>query len=292
MNLEQFFQDYLEEFQKGTENHQAYAMNFFLHGCMGMYDKTKQVQYLDVVKSYMENFITVDGSLKEGVMTQEKIEHYSLGPILYFLLLRTKETRYEKAIKELGKTLHTLHQGQNPLFEQEELNTTDLLMMQPFYTLYDTIYNKKEHYLEIMDQFHQMDQLPDNAKKALLFVECFSGMSEEIYEHYFTLLKITKHTIKEVLAHAKLHHLLSSDEKKLTKESLENSIITAYAVLKACHHKILLAEKYEDMGASLFHASMEVFVSHQKESSVTGVEQKLEWMGLFMMAYSYLPSCC
>ncbi|ABX43098.1 glycoside hydrolase family 88 protein [Lachnoclostridium phytofermentans] len=290
MNLDQFFQDYLVEFQSEICGLKGYEVSLFLQGCMGMYQKTKEECYIEILKTYAKLRITEEGILKEDFKNDWNCENYNLGILLFFLWNQTGETCYEKALKELGSTFSSNYQG-NPMFGKEDKNLSEIYMVQPFYTLYDTIYNKKEHYLEIMEQFHVINQFLNDSKKATLLVDCFSGMSEEIYEHYFTLLNLTKTTIKEILAHAKEQKLLLGDNEVESSEAVENTIFTSYAVLKACHYKILLAEKYETVGANLFHAAMEQFVSHQKQTvmkSGQGFMDKIKMMGIFMMAYSFL----
>ncbi|WP_312372315.1 glycoside hydrolase family 88 protein [Lachnoclostridium sp.] len=290
MNLDQFFQDYLAEFRSEICNLKGYEVSLFLQGCMGMYQKTKEECYIEILKTYANQRITEEGALKENYKNDLNIDNYHFGMLLFFLRNQTGETCYEKALEELGSTFSSNYQG-NPMFGKEEKNLLDIYMVQPFYTLYDTIYNKKEHYLEIMEQFHVINQFPNDSKKATLLVDCFSGMSEEIYEHYFTLLNLTKTTIKEILAHAKEQKLLLGDNDVDSSEAVENTIFTSYAMLKACHNKILLAEKYEATGANLFHAAMEKFVSHQKQTVITSGQvffDKIKMMGIFMMAYSFL----
>lgn len=289
MNLDQFFQDYLTEFQSEICNLKGYEVSLFLQGCMGMYQKTKDECYIETLKTYAKQRITEEGALKEDFNNDLNFKDYNLGMLLFFLWNQTGETCYEQALKELGGTFSSNYQG-NPVFDKEEKNLSDIYMVQPFYTLYDTIYNKKEHYLEIMEQFHVINQFSNDSKKATLLVDCFSGMSEEIYEHYFTLLNLTKTTIKEILAHAKEQKLLVDNEVD-GSEAVENTIFTSYAILKACHNKILLAEKYEATGANLFHAAMEKFVSHQKQTVIISGQvflDKIKMMGIFMMAYSFL----
>nr|WP_295679561.1 glycoside hydrolase family 88 protein [uncultured Lachnoclostridium sp.] len=293
MNLDQFFQDYLAEFQSDMGSLKGYEVSLFLQGCMGLYQKTKEECYLELLKTYAKQRITEEGTLIEEFKNDEMLENYHLGILLYFLWNQTKETFYEKALKELGSTFSSKYQGKNPMFAKEVKNIKDIYMVQPFYTLYDTIYNKKEHYLEIMEQFHTINQFPNDCKKAVLYVDCFSGMSEEIYEHYLTLLNLTKATIKDILGHARENKLFLNDGVADGSESVENTIFTSYAVLKSCHYKILLAEKYESTGAYLFHAAMEQYVSHQKQMEAKSGQaylDKIKMMGIFMMAYSYLPS--
>jgi rhamnogalacturonyl hydrolase YesR len=290
MNLDQFFQDFLAEFQNEICDLRGYEASLFLQGCMGMYQKTKEECYIEILKTYAKQRITEEGILKEEFKNDWNIENYHLGILLFFLWNQTKETCYEKALKELGSTLSSNYQG-NPVFCKEEKNLSEIYMVQPFYTLYDTIYNKKEHYLEIMEQCKVINQFPNDSKKATLLVDCFSGMSEEIYEHYFMLLNLTKTTIKEILANTKEQKLLLDDNEVDSSDAVENTIFTSYAVLKACHYKILLAEKYEIVGADLFHAAMEKFVSHQKQIVIKSGQvflDNIKMMGIFMMAYSYL----
>lgn len=293
MNLDQFFQDYLAEFQSEVVSLKGYEASLFLQGCMGMYQKTKEECYLEILKTYVKQRITEEGSLREEFKNDEMLDNYHLGILLYYLWNQTKEDSFEKALMELGSTFTSIYQGKNPMFAKEVKSAVDIYMVQPFYTLYDTIYNKKEHYLEIMEQFQIINELPNDCKKAALYVDCFSGMSEEIYEHYFTLLNLTKATIKDILAHAKENKLFFNDGVVDGSESVENTIFSSYAILKACHYKILLAEKYESTGAYLFHAAMENYVSHQKQSETKSGQvflDKIKMMGIFMMAYSYLPS--
>ncbi len=293
MNLDQFFQDYLAEFQSEMACLKGYETSLFLKGCMSMYQKSKEECYLEILKTYAKQRITEEGALKDSFKNEEILENYHFGILLFFLYHQTDEVCYDKALRELGSAFSLKYDGKNPMFLKEESSISKIYMVQPFYTLYDTIYNKKEHYLEIMEQFHLINQFPNESKKAAFYVDCFSGMSEEIYEHYAALLNLTKVTIKDMLANAKGQKLLLDHNDFDGSEAIESTIFASYAILKACHYKILLSEKYEATGAYLFHAAMEKFVSHQKQNVVKSGQvflDKIKMIGIFMMAYSYLPN--
>lgn len=135
---------------------------------------------------------------------------------------------YADAFAAAAKEIAALDREEDGLFtaagtSQEEL----LLEVMPVYTLYETRCNKKENYIDIVDQCKKaVKKYPGSKKVFMMLAEVLEYFSEEIYEHYKTIQTLLWEQYVAVSA-------------DMTEE-------VAYALAKGCFYKAFLLEKYED----------------------------------------------
>ncbi len=132
---------------------------------------------------------------------------------------------YFFALKQTGQELY--RQKIEALIREKEW-TLDFL---PFVTAYETSFNRKEHYNEIVAYFRKKNGFTGTDLVAL--IETISQMSEEIYEYYRELRDLFKTVIR-----GKINYLPDSPEK----------LETGYSILKACNMGVLQKEKYSGYG--------------------------------------------
>ncbi len=97
----------------------------------------------------------------------------------------------------------------------------------PVYTLFETQLNKKENYIDLVNQCKAaVKKYPGSKKIFAMLAEVLEYFSEEIYEHYKTIQTLLWEQYVAVSA--------NPDET------------VAYALAKACFYKAFLLEKYED----------------------------------------------
>ena len=100
----------------------------------------------------------------------------------------------------------------------------------------------KANYNSIVEYFKNLQTL--GMTDLVLLIDVIEEMSEEIFEHYKALQDICRRELQRM----RLFY-----ESKGTFDYLEETEKRqlAYIVQKACHMKVVLAEKYEDMAAAL-----------------------------------------
>lgn len=168
-----------------------------------------------------------------------------------------------------------------------------LFMAQPFYIACDTRFGKKGAYLDICKQFQLVQDKMFNEEKGLYYhgydasksvfwadsetglsanfwlrsiawflmalVETMEEMDQRVYDFYQPLMAIYKKGVKGVLnyldADKKLFYQIV-DGKDIQGNYLETSgsAMIAASILKACRHKIVLPEKYQDTAEAILEA--------------------------------------
>lgn len=171
-----------------------------------------------------------------------------------------------------------------------------LYMAQPFYMEYETRYEKKEKYNDIISQFDNVQKFLYNKERALCYhaydeskeqfwadkktgcspnfwlrsmgwflmalVDTMDSMSFEIFEQYKKLEKMFKQMLGGILQYqdkdSKLFYQVI-DRGDTVGNYLETSgsAMIAYSILKGCRMGILLKEKYAYRGGEILNSLME-----------------------------------
>lgn len=128
----------------------------------------------------------------------------------------------------------------------ERMSAEELYLYLPFYMEYETKYDKKEKYNEIVKRLVDAQDYAACADSScesrawylLALIDVMDNMSIEIYEQYRTLQDIFKRVLREVLD--------SSDNG--AQLPVPTCVKVICAVLKGCSMGVLLKEKYEPVG--------------------------------------------
>ena len=73
-----------------------YHQGVFLSGMEGTYKRTKNREYADYIKAYVDSLINEDGVITHYV--KERLDDLQPGILLFRLLDETKDSRYENGI--------------------------------------------------------------------------------------------------------------------------------------------------------------------------------------------------
>ncbi|MDE5597583.1 MAG: glycoside hydrolase family 88 protein [Lachnospiraceae bacterium] len=245
-----------------------YKTGVMLLGAKQMYEVTGEEKYFSLMESCLDALITQDGAIKNYPEENERIESISCGRVLYFMFDKTKDEKYRKAIDFVMDKLRECPRCEcgNFFYQTEEPGEAwldALYMTQPFYMEYETKYNKKEKYNDIINQFENVQEFLYNKKEVQLrsvgrylaaLIDAMDNMSFEIYEQYRKLQDNFKLTLKSVVPC--------------------QDILISYCIMKACRMGVLLKEKYADSAMKMIENPGEDF---------TGDAEKT---GIFLMAYS------
>ena len=202
-----------------------------IRGYISFYKKTQDITILEKIKSYM----------KER-MTSDPLEQMKLGYVLSFLLEETNEVTYKKAIQHLMD--HVLRENREDGILKHNDGTVYTAQqaydLYPVYAWYETNYNKKENYIDIMNQLRYLNtqillqkqaETSDQYLFMMTLADTITNMSEEIFEYYAQLQGWLKEAV---------HKEIQNDNKV--------SIQMAYIIRKGCESKALLPEKYDEIG--------------------------------------------
>ena len=143
-------------------------------------------------------------------------------------LFTVDEEAYQEALKEAAKEIASLDRDEEGLFYAKGISQEELLFeVMPVYTLFESRLNKKENYIDLVDQCKKaVKKYPGSPKIFAMLAEVLEYFSEEIYEHYKTI-----------------QTLLWEQYVAVSVNMTED---VAYALAKGCFYKAFLLEKYED----------------------------------------------
>lgn len=171
-----------------------------------------------------------------------------------------------------------------------------LYMGQVFYMQYETKFGGKEHYNDIINQFKNVRKYLFNEEKGLYYhafdsvkeqpwadketgvsknfwlraigwylialIDTMSVMEQPIYEYYRDLQTLFKETLSGVLKYQDqvtglFYQVVDRADAEGNYLETSGSAMIAYAILKACRMKVLLAEKYEDNAMNILNTLTE-----------------------------------
>ena len=251
-----------------------YKTGVMLMGAKQMYEATGEEKYFSLIESCLDALIAQDGTIKNYPEENEQLEGISCGRILYFMYDKTKNEKYRKAIDFVMDKLRECPRCEsgNFLYQTEEPSEAwldALYMTQPFYMEYETKYDKKEKYNDIINQFENVQKFLYNKKEEFnisdlqlrsvgrylaAIIDSMDNMSFEIYEQYRKLQDSFKLTLKS--------------------EIPCQDFLISYCIMKACRMGILLKEKYADSAIKMIENPGEDFTGDAEQA------------GIFLMAYS------
>lgn len=290
-----FIKSYLDTYQNYKE-YWNYEDGCVLIGCVKLYKATGDVYYKNFVLRYMEDFIAPDGSIKGFDKEKYNIDSINTGKVLYFAYEETKDEKYHNAIDLLMEQLKTHPRTKCGNFWHKKIYPNQiwldgLYMAQPFYMAFETKFNQKENYSDIINQFENVRKYMYNKEKGLYYhaydeagIQCWADkvtglspnfwlrsmgwylmalidtleeISIEIFEQYRTLERILKEAVKGILQYqdkeSKLFYQVI-DKSEIEGNYLETSgsVMIAYAIMKSCRKGVLLKEKYQATGEEIF----------------------------------------
>lgn len=156
----------------------AAAWNY-VDGCMmtallSLYDQTQDPKYYDFVKTFIDNYVSSDGSMLGYDMKTFNLDDICESRVLFDLYAKTQDEKYKKAI-DLTYT-HVLRQPRtkegsfwHKLIYPQQVWLDGLFMAQPFYTRYETVFNQEKNYADIVNHFKIVRSRMFNEDKKLYY---------------------------------------------------------------------------------------------------------------------------
>lgn len=294
MKLKRYVTSYLKDYKKAKQDWN-YEDGCVLRGAYLLYKATKDNFYIEFIKNYIDQYITQDGSIKRYDKEHFNIDSINTGKILLYLYEETQDEKYKKATYVLMNQLREQPRTKCNSFWHKKIYPNQiwldgLYMAQPFYMAFETKFNNKKNYHDIINQFNNVKLYLYNKEKKLYYhgydeskiqpwadkergvsknfwlramgwylmaiVDTMDEMSEEIFELYKNLEFLFKEGIKGILQYqdqeSKLFYQII-DKADIENNYLETSgsAMVAYAILKGCRLKVLQKEKYQEIGENI-----------------------------------------
>jgi unsaturated rhamnogalacturonyl hydrolase len=294
-NIKQYFDDYLKSY-KNYRTYFNYEDGCVLTASREMYAATGETKYKDFIINYLEKIITPDGIITNYEFGKYNIDSTNSGKLLFFAYDETGDERYRKAIEFIMNELRHHPRTESGNFWHKKLYPNQvwldgLYMAQPFYTEYETRYDEKRRYDDIISQFRFVREymFDYNAKlyyhaidtAKMLFwcdketglspnfwlraegwllvalADCIENISPEIFEMYKYLCDLLKEAIDGILPY-KFDNMFYQLPAKpdLTGNYLETSgsSMVACAIMKGVRLGVLSEEKYKKIGREIFES--------------------------------------
>lgn len=294
MKAENFIVTYLEGYKNYKEKWN-YEDGCVLMGAKQLYEATGEEKYFDFIEKYLKQFIMEDGTIKNYELESFNIDSINAGKVLFFMYDKTGEEKYRKAIEFLMEQLRMHPRCSTGNFFHKEIYPNQiwldgLYMAQPFYMEYETKYNNKENYSDIVSQFENVQKYMYNQSKGLCYhaydeakeqfwanketgcspnfwlrsmgwylmalVDVMDHMSREIYEQYRKLEDIYRLMIHGILQYQDkssrlFYQVIDREDVEDNYLETSGSAMIAYSIIKACRMGILLKEKYASVGMEM-----------------------------------------
>lgn len=299
LKIERFIGDFYKDFSKVRFNKWNYEDGCILTAAINMYLATDDDLYKNFVIGYMNEYIEEDGTIRYYKPEDFNLDNIAPGRAILFAYEHTGEERYRKAADRLIAQLAEQPRIPEGNFWHKKIYPNQvwldgLFMAQPFYMAYDTKYGKKDHYIDICDQFELVQEKMFNAEKGLYYhgfdssksifwanketglsanfwlrsiawflmalVETMEEMDRRVYDNYQPLMDIYKKGIKGVIQYLDdefdMFYQIVDGGKNIAGNYLETSgsSMIAASILKACRYKIVLPEKYQPTGEKILEA--------------------------------------
>lgn len=163
----------------------------------------------------------------------ENNKEKSIGISAFYAYKKTGNDKYKNIISDLMDLL------------KNDIDSIDDEMALVFYMKYETIFGGKEHYQDVSNRFKNASYKADKntAYCMTALIEGIESVDQAIYEYYDLLKRLFKKCLTDEL---------NSEEMDSTEMAL-----AGYSILKACRMKVILAEKYEQLGFELVSDAFE-----------------------------------
>jgi unsaturated rhamnogalacturonyl hydrolase len=290
-----YFDDYLANY-KNYQTYFNYEDGCILMACREMYSATKNALYKDFILRYLEKIISPDGEIKNYEVGKYNIDSTNSGKLLFFAYDETGDERYRKAIEFIMNELRHHPRTKSGNFWHKKLYPEQvwldgLYMAQPFYAEYETRYDEKRRYDDIVSQFRFVrEQMFDEKEKLcyhaidtaktqfwcdkntglspnfwlraegwllMALADCIEIMSPEIFEMYKYLCDILKEAIDGILPYSRdnmFYQLPAKPDLTGNYTETSGSSMVACAIMKGVRLGVLSEEKYKKIGRNIFES--------------------------------------
>lgn len=171
--LENFVKQIMENFSFYKESWN-YEDGCIYTGIMDMYNATGDEKYYDFVFDNIKKWIGKDGKIRNYEISEYNIDNLNSGKVLFSIYSRTKEKKYETAIKELYEQVMTHPRTLEKNFWHKKIYPNQvwldgLYMALPFYLEYENVFNSRKNYDDIYNQILNVEKHMKDGKTGLYY---------------------------------------------------------------------------------------------------------------------------
>lgn len=151
----------IESIKSGKPAHWNYIDGCMITSLIELYKVKHDPRYLDFSKRFIDFFINTDGSIKGYQIENYNVDDICEGRVLFDLFTLTGDQTYRQAIEFIYqhvKKQPRTHEGNfwHKKIYPNQVWLDGLFMAQPFYTRYETQFNHKSNYDDIIRQFQNV----------------------------------------------------------------------------------------------------------------------------------------
>ena len=151
-----------------------YVHGLVLYSFQELYKKNPDPRYTAYIKSYVDNFLQGDGSIKTYELDKYNIDMVVAGRLLFNIYANTKEEKYLKAMQLLRKQLEEHPRTQSGGFWHKKIYPNQmwldgLYMGEPFYAQYTVTFENGKNLDDVAKQFEQIQLHATDSKTGLLY---------------------------------------------------------------------------------------------------------------------------
>lgn len=164
----------IESIKQGKTPHWNYIDGCMITSLLSLYDTTKTKRYLDFVKHFVDFYVFDDGTIRGYHIGNYSTDDICESRILFDLYDLTGEEKYLKAIYHTYEQIKTHPRTYERNFWHKKIYPDQvwldgLFMVQPFYTRFETRFNQKKHYDDIVNQFSVVRKRMFDENKGLYY---------------------------------------------------------------------------------------------------------------------------
>lgn len=164
----------IESVKQGKKPHWNYIDGCMMTSLLSLYDETKDHRYLNFVKSFVDFYVSDDGALLGYDEKNYSTDDICESRVLFRLYDLFKEEKYFRAIEKTYRQVKyqpRTFEGNfwHKLIYPHQVWLDGLFMAQPFYVKYETRFNQKKNYQDIISQFQVVRKRMFNETKKLYY---------------------------------------------------------------------------------------------------------------------------
>lgn len=301
----------IESIKKGKKPAWNYIDGCMMVSLLELYKTTKNEKYLDFVIKFVDFYVSDDGSILGYEKEKYSTDDVSESRILFDLYEYTHNEKYLKAIDMVYEQIKTHPRTKEGNFWHKKIYPNQvwldgLYMMQPFYTRYETIKNKMQHYDDIVNQFKNVYAMMRDPKTGLYYhgydserqmfwadkntglsknfwlrsigwytvalIDVYEYMNEQMYDEYHTIKMIFKEIVDSILKfqdpESKMFYQVPNyPNKENNYLETSGSCMIAYALLKGVRLKAL-PERYQQIGLDIFNGICQKYLTVKEDGDL------------------------
>ena len=257
-----------------------------LNGCVCMYKETSDKACLDLFIELMESPI-FPTSIEDGYGEEmsDDIKELGIGTVSTFLFDATGDYGYKEFADLLYDKLmsYLLSAGKDVNVK----SIKDFCYFMPFYTDYETRWNKKNGYNDICERFRTAFELINSCDNVALtdkifflrsVVDSLNVISIQIYEDYRLLEDILRQGIKDLFFEK------DNLDKILELDDIDR-LTASYILFKSIRNGHISSEKYKPLADKLLDDG---FFEESRLSDKENIDpEDLRYLGTLMMAAAF-----